>query len=548
MAFVNRYSSQPTLAQETQIEGVNVVNEGVPSVVREAAEGIVLIVGEAMKGPYNVPTETEPNSETDFVANFGGYSPYLGIAKGYTSPGGVNGNMYVAAFEKTYDANVFVRVDLRCVWGGTTPFVLLGTITGATASTTYTLAAGTRISATDSGSGTAVVMLDNDYTFTTDSSGDATVNCNVSAVTADLMPGTTAAHIAASATWTIVDTQLLPGNITTSLLVFTNAGSAPNSTCFGAPSILTQYGNAIATAATTISPGADADIILSAFADPDSSLSAGGVSWTGGAIASLLYAHCVAFRAYGKGRRAIVFGAQGDSPSTAANKVTNLTLANCKGASFMGYAWPWVQQFITAAGAEMTVPPNAWAATAMCAVNPEQNPGEPGIGAVQIIDALESVVNPVEADYITLKNAGIMGFIIDKDTGVEIQSGVTTDTVTTPDQKVARFYDFQADTLSAFAKPYRKKLQTVKHKASFLNALQVYLDGLVSLNDPDLQRIVDYAIDAVSGNNAASQGLNIYRVKVSEQQIPGFDFITFELSVGTEVEIAVSVTSSGNPS
>lgn len=555
MSFLRLWSSQPTTSQVEAIEGVDIVANQPQSAVREAASGVVGFIGECLKGAYNTPLEYLPNSIDDFVSQFGGYSPYLGIAAGYAAQGGPNGNLFVNIRNKTFERNIVCRVDMRMVTtsAGTTPATISLTITGAAANTTYTIPAGTRLNAAFIGPVNVVVMPDNDVTFTTNGSGGATVsNVNVTGVSSNVFPGTTATSIPATGvTWTILDTANLPSGLTSGMIAIANA-----TTIYPAPAHATQYQTAINAFATSVSPGADIDTILSTMIGPDTTGSLGGVAWTGGVIPLALYNHCVTMRNNGKARRFVVNGAQGDSPSTAEGGVTsgsssatstNLNLANCKAALFGDYAWPWVQEYIEEANATLTVPPAAWLACAQASVNPEQNPGESGIQAFQYWSALETTVAPQVGDYIALREAGIAAFMVDKQTGNEVQSGITVDNVTPTDQKTARFYDNIAMTLGPFAKPFTKKLTTVKRKSAFLKALTTFLDGMVSLKDPDLQRINAYRLDAVSANTTANQAAGIYAVKVAIQMIPGMDFIEFILSVGTNVTIEAAVASSGNP-
>lgn len=539
MSFIRRFTSIPTLAQESAIEGVNIIEQPGGGAVKEVQEGVALGLGECLKGPYNTPTEFQPNSETDFATQFGAYSPYLGVAPSYNQQGGTNGNLFVSFRGKTYVRNIACRVDLRCATtapGGASS-VLTFTIPIQTVD--ITIPAGTRVQAAlTPGPGNAVVMTDQDIVI---HAGLTTGTANAVNVSG-LFPGTAGQSIAAGAVWTIVDTQNCPGGT-----AVTNVGSA----VFPNPSIITAYTNALAACDTAVSPGADADIIWSAFVDPDSAVNLTNptINWTGGLISSAIFTHCTNFRAHGKGRVGILMGQLGDPASIGvptgpggqlANSANNLSL---KHSNYLFYAWPWVQQEIPEANAVLTVPPSAWFGCALASVNPEQNPGEPGIANIQSILGLETdIPAPSIVDYEALLAAGICGVFI-QGGAVEFESGVTTDVAGTAigggnmTAKNRRFQDDLEDSLAGFGKIYAKKLRNATNLNRFSAALHRFLDGLESLDDTDHQRIAAYNLDIKTGNTKNIQGTGIFRVKVQVTQLDDFRDISFLMTVGEGVTI-----------
>lgn len=183
---------------------------------------------------------------------------------------------------------------------------------------------------------------------------------------------------------------------------------------------------------------------------------------------------------------------------------------------------------------------DAWLASIMSLLNPEENPGQQTSFTAAVID-IEN--NPdVQAlqigDYVAFKANGIAAPVIDSG-ATEFQSGVTSvDPATTPQKAPInrlRMSDTILDSLAVIAKPFVKKLGTKQRRAQLISLVDTYLREL-----RDGERIEDYSLDGKSGNTSNTLALGIYRIIIKVRLIASMDVIVFDATIGQTVEISVS--------
>lgn len=146
--FIRRFTSLPTFAELTAIEGVVVVDRDVPEPVTGIGTGTTLVVGEFENGPFNTPTEVLGGA--DLANQFGGFGyTYEGVvasnpcARVRNADGAVqdeywNGNGFIALANKTFTRLIAVRVDTSV---GSVEFSRLASLLGGS-QFSYDLATG----------------------------------------------------------------------------------------------------------------------------------------------------------------------------------------------------------------------------------------------------------------------------------------------------------------------------------------------------------------------------------------------------------------------
>lgn len=182
-------------------------------------------------------------------------------------------------------------------------------------------------------------------------------------------------------------------------------------------------------------------------------------------------------------------------------------------------------------------------ASIMSQLAPEENPGQLTTFTDAVI-SLESSSNAQgfqEGDYTLFRASGICAPRMEG--GVLIfQSGVTSvDPGTFPNLKnIARrrMADFIQDTLARRGKAFGKKLNTFARRQAVTSEFRAFLDGLLSRNQPALQRIGGYTLDPTSGNNAETLARGLFRLIVRVKTLSSMDSIVIESTIGESVTVS----------
>jgi hypothetical protein len=162
--FIRRYSSDPTLAELTAIEGVVIIDRDPPATLAGIPAGTVCLVGEFEDGGYE--PQAVVNGQ-DFLATYGSFGfTYDGVpgcnpcararyADGALTPEYWNGNGFIAATGKKFGGLVVVRVDTSV---GEVQFTRLASLTGSS-DFTFALSASGQHLDFDIGAGTVVATF-----------------------------------------------------------------------------------------------------------------------------------------------------------------------------------------------------------------------------------------------------------------------------------------------------------------------------------------------------------------------------------------------------
>lgn len=175
-------------------------------------------------------------------------------------------------------------------------------------------------------------------------------------------------------------------------------------------------------------------------------------------------------------------------------------------------------------------------ASLCCQLPPEDNPGQE-TGLIEAFFQVEPTSVPLGINaYKALKAAGICAPRRDRKSGSIYQSGVTSSL--TPGLKtIARrkMADFIEDTIGEEASPYSKKTARNAIVDAIDSILQQFLGDLLSVNQPEQQRINSFSVDAASGNTPSmnAQGIFVWVVKV--RTLASLDAIVFQAEIGEGV-------------
>jgi hypothetical protein len=166
---------------------------------------------------------------------------------------------------------------------------------------------------------------------------------------------------------------------------------------------------------------------------------------------------------------------------------------------------------------------------------PEENPGQQ-TGLITNFFATEPlgfVLTP--DDYRDLKASGICAPRVDRTAGSIYQSGITTDlTKARQSQARRKMADHIQDGLARTLVRFSKKLMTEGRKDAAVSAVDSFLSGLLSRQDPERQRIADYLID-LSFNTPDTEALGIYVIRTLARTLSSFDAIELRTEIGEGV-------------
>ncbi len=125
---------------------------------------------------------------------------------------------------------------------------------------------------------------------------------------------------------------------------------------------------------------------------------------------------------------------------------------------------------------------------------------------------------------------------------VVFQSGITSvDPLVSPElRNIARrrMADFIQDTLAARLKSFGKKLNSFSRRKAIASEIRIFMNGLVSANNPSSARIEDYILDEKGGNTAASSALGIFRLILKVRTLSSLDAIVLQTEIGESVSVS----------
>lgn len=188
--------------------------------------------------------------------------------------------------------------------------------------------------------------------------------------------------------------------------------------------------------------------------------------------------------------------------------------------------------------------PDHWLASIESLLAPERNPGQAEEPVSTIMSAVRGLQRGAPdltmGHYINLKAQGICTPRKDRQTGYVFQSGVTS-SIVDGERNIfrRRMADFILDTMTDLLSPYGKLPRSSSRVTDAIAALQTFLGGLKSEDQPRLARIEDFALDTKSGNTAAMSAAGVYVIKVAVRLIGMTDAFLIQASIGENVEVSL---------
>lgn len=564
--FVRRYDTVPTLAEITAIEGAIIVDKTPSGVQVGRNGGVVHLVGEFAGGPINTPTVVE--GDQTITQTFGGMSLSLRNPLAPTVNPYSNGCGPVWIRGKQFRKLVITRVDMRLAEGVN----LQLTGGGASLAADVLIPAGTRVR--DASAVTREFALAQDIVFLagTDTTASATTvytaalqatgfstrsvsdipvysvqGVNENAVgdvdsidTTDLFRAGIGAGTSNPALVVAASTGLLDGSpANTAVLTALTSGA-----------IDTRYDNALQATLPGTDPVND-DTEIRASARTSVAIRASLLSVTAAAARTGARSACLVRPAIGTAQAgAVATTGEGVGVARSDRRI---------------YCYPHVTQLIpelaeldpqaTISSSTVLVGGDAAAACVLSNIPAEDNPGrstqdELSGGLLQWITGLESGLTTAgqptvwtETNYRAFKAAGIMA--IRRDARISewvFQSGVTSvDPALFPGRAPVsrrRMADEIQDNLSTISLRYNKRTRRTATEDAYMADMTGYMESLLSRNQPDFQRIADYAIDPEGANTAALQGAGINAKLVQVQFLESNDFMLLITEMGASVVIA----------
>lgn len=225
------------------------------------------------------------------------------------------------------------------------------------------------------------------------------------------------------------------------------------------------------------------------------------------------------------------------------------------------YCWPGLRTFIpeavgqaigTAVGTQTTdgildTPSNAWLASILSVLPPENNPGQSGPPVDEVMAPVLGLQRGAPQStldingYTSLKQNGVCAPRIDRNDGAIFQSGVTT-SLTAGQKNInrRRMADFIQDSIAARYNQMSKQLLTSALKDTIVSETVTFLSGLLSINNPAAQRIAGFLVDAKSGNTPQLLAAGIYTVIAKVQTLASADEIVLSTLIGEGVSVTVN--------
>jgi hypothetical protein len=176
-------------------------------------------------------------------------------------------------------------------------------------------------------------------------------------------------------------------------------------------------------------------------------------------------------------------------------------------------------------------------------LNPEENPGQ-STSLLGFVEGLEVITGlaATRQQYEAFKTAGICAprknrlgeYIFQSEVTTELTPGRTT-------QKRRKMADFIQDTIADLLYPESKKLMTDSRRAALVSQMETFLDGLLSENTPENQRIKAYSVTDTTAENPTLQANGIAVFKVEVTLLSSLDSMLVQTEIGEGVVITREV-------
>lgn len=276
-----------------------------------------------------------------------------------------------------------------------------------------------------------------------------------------------------------------------------------------------------------------------------------------GTLKTSLKAHCLTASSRGLTRIGVI------SPTLDYLSLSNVISSSGEGVGVLRderliYSWPACRTYIpeasgvsiaTSDGSTTTdgildTSMDTWVAALLSNLQPELNPGQasdpvPTVFA-SIIGYARGTPKLDLSSYILLKQYGICGLRMTRESGPILQSGVTTSlTAGRKNINRRRMADFIQDSLAARYAQMSKQLATRAKKDALASETDAFYADLLSENNPAAQRIDSYLVDDKSGNTPTLSAAGVHVIISKVKMLATLDTIVAQTEVSPD---AVTVT------
>lgn len=226
----------------------------------------------------------------------------------------------------------------------------------------------------------------------------------------------------------------------------------------------------------------------------------------------------------------------------------------------LDYTWPSVTTLIpeaigltidcadgtTTTDGVLDVPAAGYLTALLSNLPPERNPGELSTITQTVWSSCLGLQRGVSglrmSDYVQFKAKGVAAPRKDPDSGFVLQSGVTS-SITDGERNInrQRMSDFIGDSIGRRFNLYAKLPMTEDLKDTIESEATSFLDNLLSVNNPSLQRISAYQVDRKSGNLPELEARGVFVVIIRVRTLATMDEIVLQNEIGEGVVIVTEL-------
>ena len=232
----------------------------------------------------------------------------------------------------------------------------------------------------------------------------------------------------------------------------------------------------------------------------------------------------------------ICAGAEGDSVSAAVTDVADYRDTEGR----IIYAFPWVQTSLD--GVLTYVSPASFVASILSQTAPNIDPAY--VKNSQFVGGITGLkLSLSRANYIALKDAGIMAFEFDSDIGYKIKSGIVTQIADSSKVMVLRrrMADYLTISVGKFLKNYQNAVNSKENRTLVKGAILSFIQGLendgILPKDSDLTSGLAKLVDTESLNTEGSIAAGFFKILWKQRIYSSMRFIVLQAEIGESVVV-----------
>lgn len=204
------------------------------------------------------------------------------------------------------------------------------------------------------------------------------------------------------------------------------------------------------------------------------------------------------------------------------------------------YAYNWVQT--TIAGVATYTSPAAWVASILSQTGPNIDPAF--AANTQYLAGVTGLYGTLtRANFISLKNAGIMAFEYDQDIGFKIKSGIVTQIADTAKLTVLRrrMADFLTQSVGRFLKVYQNAVNSLDNRNAVKGAILAFIQQQEQLGllpkDKEVKTGRAKIVDTDSLNTDLNIGQGYFYILYKQRIYSSMRYIVLQAQIGETVVV-----------